>query len=139
MLIYLQKFSQIQRYKRALKAGLHRNANTNAACENNVYVYVGKFVDCLAFAKAANRPYINVLYANYLWCTDSRQITFGCSPNIRHTVECCLPCLGNTSTSNVRIVFECHICVRILFVFRYKPGFRLKQYRLLLYHQAMKQ
>ncbi len=47
-----------------LKASLHRNAN--AACENDVYVYVGKFVDCWAFAEAANRPYINVLYANSL-------------------------------------------------------------------------
>ncbi len=46
------------------KAGLHRNANTNAACENNAYVHAGKFVDCSAFAEAANRPYINILYAN---------------------------------------------------------------------------
>ncbi len=47
-----------------MKAGLHRNAN--AACENDAYVYVGKFVDCWAFAEAANRPYINLLYANSL-------------------------------------------------------------------------
>ncbi len=33
-----------------IKTGLHRNANV--ACENNAYVYVGKFVDCWAFAKA---------------------------------------------------------------------------------------
>ncbi len=65
-----------------------------------------------------NRPYINVLYANSLWCTDSWRIAFGCSPNVHHTAECCLPRLRNTSTSNVRIVFTCHI--RILFVFRYK-------------------
>ncbi len=49
-----------------VKASLHRNANTNAACENDTYVHVGKFVDCSAFAEAANRPYINVLYANSL-------------------------------------------------------------------------
>ncbi len=36
------------------KAGLHRNANTNAACENDAYVHVGKFVDCSAFFEAAN-------------------------------------------------------------------------------------
>ncbi len=48
----------------SIKAGLHRNAN--AACENDTYVYVGKFVDCSAFAKAANQPYINVLYTNSL-------------------------------------------------------------------------
>ncbi len=34
------------------KVGLHRNAITNAACENNVYVHVGKFVYCSAFAEA---------------------------------------------------------------------------------------
>ncbi len=37
------------------KAGLHRNANVNAAYENNAYIYVGKFVHCSAFAEAANR------------------------------------------------------------------------------------
>ncbi len=63
-----------------LKVGLHQNANMNAACENNAYVHVGKFVDCLAFAEAANRPYIKVLYANSLWCTDSRRIAFSASP-----------------------------------------------------------
>ncbi len=81
-----------------VKAGLYRNAN--AACENDAYVNVGKFVDCSVFAVAANRPYINVLYANSLSCTDSRRIAFGCSLNVRHTAACCLPCLGNTSTSN---------------------------------------
>ncbi len=28
----------------------------NEACENNAYVYVGKFVHCSAFAEAVNRP-----------------------------------------------------------------------------------
>ncbi len=105
------------------KAGLHQNANTNAACENDAYVHVGKFVDCLAFAEAANRPYIKVLYTNSLWCTDSRRIAFSCSPNVRHTAECCLSRLRNTSTSNVRIVFACRVRVRILFAFRCKRGF----------------
>ncbi len=105
-----------------VKAGLHPNANTNTACENDAYVYVGKFVDCSAFAEAANRPYINVLYVNSLWCTDSRRIAFGYSPNVRHTAECCLPCLSNTSTSNVHIIFECRVRIRVLFVFRCKPG-----------------
>ncbi len=36
------------------------------------------------------------------------------------TVECCLPCLGNTSTSNIQIIFACR--VHILFAFRCKPG-----------------
>ncbi len=108
--------------KSTIKAGLHRNANTNVACKNNAYAHVGKFVDCSAFAEAANRPYINVLYANSLWRTDSRRITFGCSPNIRHTAECCLPRLRNTSTSDVCIIFACHI--RVLFVFRCKYGFK---------------
>ncbi len=106
-----------------LKAGLHRNANTNAACENNAYVHVGKFVDCTAFAEAANRPYINVLYVNSLWCTDSRRIAFGCLPNIRHTAECCLPRLKKTSTSNIRIIFACRVRVCVLFAFRCKRGF----------------
>ncbi len=60
-------------------AGLHRNANTNAACENDAYVHVGKFVDCSAFAKTANWPY------NSLWCTDSRRIVFACLPNVCHS------------------------------------------------------
>ncbi len=101
-----------------LKAGLHRNANTNMACENAAYVHVGKFVDCSAFAEGANQPYINVFYANSLWCIDSRRIAFGCSPNIRHTAKCCLPRLRNMSTSNIHIVFAC----RILFAFRCKRG-----------------
>ncbi len=33
-----------------------QNANVNAACEKDAYVYVGKFVHCSAFAEAANRP-----------------------------------------------------------------------------------
>ncbi len=37
-----------------LKAGLHRYANTNAACGKDAYVHVGKFVNCSAFAEAAN-------------------------------------------------------------------------------------
>ncbi len=51
---------------------------------------------------------------------DSRWIAFGCSPNVRHTAECCLPRLRNTSTSNVRVIFACRI--RILFAFRCKRG-----------------
>ncbi len=101
-----------------VKAGLHWN--TNVACENDAYVYVGKFVDCWAFAKAVYWPYINVLYANSLWCTDSRRIAFGCLPNVRRTAECCLPRLRNTSTSNIRIIFACRI--RVLFAFRCKRG-----------------
>ncbi len=38
----------------SIKVGLHRNANTNVACENDAYVHVGKFEDCSAFAEAAN-------------------------------------------------------------------------------------
>ncbi len=107
-----------------LKAGLHRNANTNAACENDAYVHVGKFLDCSAFAEAANRPYINVLYANSLWCTDSWRKAFGCSPNVHHTAKCCLPRLRNMSTLNVHIVFAYR--VRILFAFRCKRSLRHK-------------
>ncbi len=106
-----------------VKAGLHRNANTNAACENDANVHVGKFVDCSAFVEAANRTYINVLYTNSLWCTNSRRTAFGCSPNVRHTAKCCLPRLRNTSTSNIRIVFVCRI--RVLFVFRCKRGLKM--------------
>ncbi len=78
------------------------------------------FVPCLAFAKASNRPYINVLNVNSLWSTFSRQIAFACLPNVRRIAECCLPCLGNTSTLNDRFVFAC--CIRILFAFRCKLG-----------------
>ncbi len=106
-----------------IKAGLHRNTNT--ACENDAYVHVGKFVDCSAFAEAANRPYINVLYASSFWCTDSQRIAFGCLPNVRHKAECCLPRLRNMSTSNICIVFARH--VRILFALRCKRGFKVNQ------------
>ncbi len=44
-------------------------------------------------------PGLNISYANSLWSTDSLQIAFSCSPNNRRTAECCLPRLGNTSTS----------------------------------------
>ncbi len=74
---------------------------------------------CSAFAKAANRPYINILYANSLWSTDSRRIAFGCLQNVHRTVECCLPHLGITSILN-DFVFACQI--RIPFAFRCKPG-----------------
>ncbi len=80
----------------------------------------GTFVHFSAFAEAANRPYINVSYANSLWYTDSWRTAFGCSPNIHHTAECCLPRLGNMSTLNNGFVFACHI--RVPFVFRCKPG-----------------
>ncbi len=43
-------------------------------------------------------------------------------PNIYHTAKCCLPRLGNMSTLNDRFVFAC--CIRILFTFRCKPGFK---------------
>ncbi len=51
-------------------------------------------------------------------------IAFGCSPNVRHTAECCLPHLTNTSTSNVRIIFECRVRICILFAFRCKRGLK---------------
>ncbi len=112
------------------QVGLYRNAKTRRRhVKNDVYVHVDKFVDCSAFAEAANRPYINVLYANSLWCTDSRRIAFGCSPNVCHTAKCCLPRLRNTSTSNVRIVFACHI--RVLFAFRCKLSFIIIFYSLI--------
>ncbi len=80
----------------------------------------GTFLYGLEFSEAANRSYINILNVNSLWSTDSRRIGFGCLSNVRHTVECCLPRLGNTSTLNDRLVFACH--VHVLFVFRRKPG-----------------
>ncbi len=83
----------------------------------------GTFVHCSAFAEAANRPDINILYVNFLWSTDRRQITFRCSLNIRRIAECCLPRLSNTSTLNDDFVFACRI--RIPFTFRCKPGFIL--------------
>ncbi len=65
------------------------------------------------------------MYANSLWCTNSRRIAFGCSPNVRHAAECCLPRLRNTSTLNVRIIFECRGRIRIMFAFRCTRGFTL--------------
>ncbi len=103
-----------------VKTGLHLHANGMRITHVDVRrgKMYGTFVHCSAFAEAANRPYINLLYVNFLWCTDSRRIVFGCLPNVCRTAECCLPSLGNTSTSNIRIVFEC----RVLFVFRCKHG-----------------
>ncbi len=36
------------------------------------------------------RPYQCDCEHIFLWSTDSKQIAFGCSPNIRHINECCL-------------------------------------------------
>ncbi len=80
--------------------------------------------------RGSKLTYMKVLYANSLWCTDSRRIAFGCSPNIHHTAECGLPRLGNTSTLNIRIVFECCVRICILFAFRCKPGFRVIRWKL---------
>ncbi len=70
-----------------VKAGLHWNANTTAACEKDAYIHVGKFVNCSAFAKAANRPYINILYVNsllmYQQSTDSIRLFAECSSHSR--------------------------------------------------------
>ncbi len=109
-----------------------QNVNANTAGENNANIWCGTFVHCSASAEATNWPcsqaikwivclHLNVSYANSLWSTDSWQIAFGYSLNIRRIAECCLPRHGNTSTSNVRIVFTCRF--RILFAFRCKPGF----------------
>ncbi len=69
------------------------------------------------------RLHLNVSYANFLWSTDSWWIAFSCLPNIRRTAKCCLLCFGNTSTSNIRIVFACRIRICVLFAFRCKLGF----------------
>ncbi len=119
----------MRKYK--VKLGLHLNANgtwmqTTHADESWGRIY-GTFIHCSAFAEAANRSYINVLYTNSLWCTDSRWIAFNCSLNIRHTAECCLSRLGNTSTLNDGFVFACRI--RVLFAFKCKPGFKKTEVR----------
>ncbi len=138
-------------YEAEFTSECEQNTNVNAACENDAYVYVGKFVHCSAFTEAANRPcsqavrslmqtnwqrffdiiaeckkkwrqHLNVSYANFFWSTDIWRIAFGCLPNVHRTVECCLPRLRNTFTSNVRIVFACR--VHILFAFRCKRGLK---------------
>ncbi len=108
--------------KEPLKPGLHLNTNNTCGWESKQNVCT--FVHRSAFAEAANQPYINVLYANFFWCTDSRRIAFGYSPNTRRTAECCLPRLGNTSTLNDGFVFTC--CIR--FEFWCKPGFYTRQF-----------
>ncbi len=111
--------SSIRNCKAGFTSACERNTNDawGRAARQNVWYILTLFVE------AANRSYINVLYTNCLWCTDSRWIAFSCLPNIRRTAEYLLPSLCNTSTSNIRIIFEC--CVRILFVFRCKPGLRV--------------
>ncbi len=101
-----------------LKPGLH-----NCECERCMWTrherrgrMYGTFLHCLAF--------INVLYANSLWNTNSWLIAFGCSPNIRHTAKCCLPLLGNKSTLNDGFVFACCVRIHIPFAFRCKPSLR---------------
>ncbi len=39
-----------------LKAGFTSECEQNAACENDAYIYAGKFVHCSVFSEAANRP-----------------------------------------------------------------------------------
>ncbi len=106
------------------KLGLHLNANATEACRSEARqgkIY-STFVHCLTFAKATNRPCINVLNVSSLRSTDSQWIAFGCLPNIHHRAKCCLPRCANTSTLNNRFIFAC--CIHILFLFRCKPGFR---------------
>ncbi len=43
-------------FKAGFTSERKQNTNVNAACENDVYVYVGKFVHCSALAEAGNRP-----------------------------------------------------------------------------------
>ncbi len=54
----LEKYGSFSKFhtstKKSVKAGLHQNTNTNAACVNDAYVHMGKFVDCSAFAEEAN-------------------------------------------------------------------------------------
>ncbi len=45
---------QKKKKEKGIKAGLHRYANTNAACGKDAYIHVGKFVNCSVFAEAAN-------------------------------------------------------------------------------------
>ncbi len=96
-------------FEEGLKPGLHLNVNAD---ERRGRMY-GTFVHCLAFAEAANWPYINVLYANSLWSTDSQWIVFGCLPNVRCTAEYCLPHLGNTFTLHFCMLRSCSICVQV--------------------------
>ncbi len=90
-----------------MKAGSHRNANTNAACENNAYVHVGKFVDSSAFAEAANRPYIKRIVREfplmYRQSTDNIRLFTERSSHSRMLFA--LP------QEYVRIIFACRIRV----------------------------
>ncbi len=123
---HVHTIANVQRLLCICKAGFTSacewNVNANNTCTQSRGRMYGTFVHCSAFTDAANRPYINILYANSLWCTDSQRIAFDCSPNVCRTAECSLPHLGNTSTSNVRIIFERRI--RILFAFWCKPDLR---------------
>ncbi len=83
----------------------------------------GSLVHCSAFAEASNRAYINVLNLNSLRGTASRWIAFGCLPNVRRIVECCVPHLGNMCTLNDHFVFTCNFHINVLFAFRCKLGF----------------
>ncbi len=106
-----------------ISSRVHIWMGTTHADESRGRMY-GTFVHCLAIAKEANRPYINILYANSLWCTDSWQIAFSCSPNVFRTGECRLPRIGNTSTLNNGFVFACCIRACVPFAFKCKPGFK---------------
>ncbi len=138
---YIEKQVLPAPFKAGFTSECEQNANVNAACENDAYVYVGKFVHCSAFAEAADRPcsqavrkpviakckkkwrlHLNVSYANFIWSTDIWGIAFGCSPNIHRTAKCCWPRLKNTSTSNVRIIFACRVRVLFLVPMQTKRG-----------------
>ncbi len=79
----------------SLKPGLHLHANgtwTDACGRERSRMY-GTFVHCLAFTEAANRPFINVLYENFLWCTDRQQHSaVHRTSNIKHLHRFRMPC-----------------------------------------------
>ncbi len=76
--------------------------SANRPCPGCSFISANKlsaFFRCqyIAKHKKINRVHLhqNILYENFLWSTDSWWIVFGCLSNIGHTVECCLPHLGN--------------------------------------------
>ncbi len=107
------------------KPGLHLNANANDACGNEARQNVWYICTLFDFAKAANRPYINVLNVNSLWITNCQWIAFDKLQNVRHTTKCCSPHLGNISTLNDCFVFACCVRICVLFALACKPGFSL--------------
>ncbi len=93
------------------KLGLLLNANDICRWEARQNVWCIRTL--FDIHRGSESTLINILYENSLWSTNSQRIALCCLPNVCRTVECCLPCLSNTSTLQDSFVFTFYSCLGV--------------------------